>query len=125
MSVIKIRELLLKTLDDLSKNKIDRQDAQAIASISQTYMNSIKLEIEAYRSLGHGFKLSDVFESIDVKALNVKSTVKYLPGMRVKLFNKMIGIIKSVDDANMKVCITDSHGFTNDHLFEEIEQIIN
>lgn len=121
-----IREKLLSTITQLQAGDIKREDAIAISQLSQTFINSVKTEVEAAKLLhGIGFKLSDVFESQDVKALDVKTTVKYLPGMRVKLFNKVIGIIKSVDDVNMKLCITDKQGFNNDYLFEEVEQIIN
>ena len=127
MSVTKIREKLLQAISGLEDGSMTKENAMAISALSQTYMNTIKVEIEARKVLGEKFTISDLIQPVEIQQLPTKNkmTISDLkPEQQIRTTDG-IAIVVDVDSAELTVRAKNSHGTFTWYAFEDILEIIN
>lgn len=129
MSVTKIREKLLQAISGLEDGSMTKENAMTISALSQTYMNTIKVEIEARKVLGEKFTISDLIQPVEIQQLPTKNEMNIpdlKPGQQVRTANGVFAVVE-VDFGQLTFKAKSSHG-TNEvtwYVFEDILEVIN
>lgn len=120
MSFTHIRRSLLETMEKLRAGKIDRADALAVSQLSQTYFNSIKIEVEAAKvAAGLGIRLKDVIDGKEVLEIGGPKLEK---GIKV-ITDHGICTVEMVDGDKMMVHVIDREGKKIELKFEDVRII--